>query len=92
MCAGGGGAACAARVTLIAALGLLVALIAGDLLLLNALRVSLTRSVDDTARSGATEVAALINANRLPNPVPVAAGTVSDPGARPLGPDRERVA
>jgi signal transduction histidine kinase len=66
-----------ARVTLIAALGLLVALIAGDLLLLNTLRVSLTRSVDDTARSGATEVAALINADRLPNPVPVAVGTVS---------------
>ena len=65
------------RVTLIAALGLLVALIAGDLLLLNALRDSLTRSVDDTARSGAAEVAALINADRLPNPVPVAAGTVS---------------
>jgi signal transduction histidine kinase len=66
-----------ARVTLIAALGLLVALIAGDLLLLDTLRVSLTRSVDDTARSGATEVAALINADRLPDPVPVAAGTVT---------------
>jgi len=66
-----------ARVTLIATLGLLVALIAGDLLLLNTLRVSLTGSVDDTARSGATEVAALIDANRLPNPVPVAAGTVT---------------
>jgi signal transduction histidine kinase len=66
-----------ARVTLIATLGLLVALSAGDLLLLDTLRVSLTRSVDDTARSGATEVAALIDANRLPNPVPVAAGTVT---------------
>jgi signal transduction histidine kinase len=34
--------------------------------------VSLTRSVDDSARSGAVEVQALINANRgLPNPVPV---------------------
>jgi signal transduction histidine kinase len=66
-----------ARVTLIAALGLLVALVAGDLLLLNTLRLSLTRSVDDTARSGATEVAALINADRLPDPVPVAAGTVT---------------
>jgi len=66
-----------ARVTLIAALGLLVALVAGDLLLFNTLRVSLTRSVDDTARSGATEVAALIDANRLPDPVPVAAGTIT---------------
>jgi signal transduction histidine kinase len=74
-----------ARVTLIAALGLLVALIAGDLLLFNTLRVSLTRSVDDTARSGATEVAALINADRLPDPVPVAAGTVSIQVLAPSG-------
>jgi signal transduction histidine kinase len=74
-----------ARVTLIAALGLLVALIAGDLLLLNTLRASLTRSVDDTARSGATEVAALINADRLPDPVPVAAGTVSIQVLSPSG-------
>jgi signal transduction histidine kinase len=86
-----------ARVTLIAALGLLVALIAGDLLLLNALRDSLTRSVDDTARSGATEVAALINADRLPNPVPVAAGTVSIQVLGPSGrivnvsPDADRL-
>ena len=86
-----------ARVTLIAALGLLVALIAGDLLLLNALRDSLTRSVDDTARSGATEVAALINANRLPDPVPVAAGTVSIQVLGPSGrivnvsPDADRL-
>jgi signal transduction histidine kinase len=65
------------RVTLTAALGLLVAFAAADLLLFNALRVSLTRSVDDYARSGATEVAALINANRLPDPVPVAAGTIT---------------
>ena len=63
-----------ARVTLIAALGLLVALIVGDLLLLNTLRVSLTRSVDASAKSGASEVAALIDASRLPDPVPVAAG------------------
>ena len=74
-----------ARVTLIAALGLLVALVAGDLLLLNTLRLSLTRSVDDTARSGATEVAALINADRLPDPVPVAAGTVSIQVLAPSG-------
>jgi len=63
-----------ARVTLIAALGLLVALIVGDLLLLNTLRVSLTHSVDASAKSGASEVAALIDADRLPVPVPVAAG------------------
>jgi signal transduction histidine kinase len=62
-----------ARVTLTAAVGLLIAFAAADLLLFNALRVSLTRSVDDSARSGAVEVQALINANRLPNPAPVPA-------------------
>ena len=60
-----------ARVTLTAALGLIVAFVAADLLLFNALRVSLTRSVDDSARSGAVEVQTLINASRLPTPVPV---------------------
>jgi signal transduction histidine kinase len=85
------------RVTLIAALALLVALIAGDLLLLGALRDSLTRSVDDTARSGAAEVAALIDADRLPDPVPVAAGTVSIQVLGPAGqivnasPDTDRL-
>jgi signal transduction histidine kinase len=64
-------------VTLTAALGLVVAFAAADLLLFNALRDSLTRSVDDYARSGATEVVALINADRLPDPVPVAAGTIT---------------
>jgi signal transduction histidine kinase len=64
-------------VTMTAAAGLLVAFIAADLLLFNALRVSLTRSVDDSARQGAAEVVALIDANRLPNPVPVAAGTIT---------------
>lgn len=56
-----------------AALGLIVAFVALDLLLFNALRVSLTRSVDDTARSGADQVVSLIDANRLPDPVPVTA-------------------
>ncbi|MGH3280286.1 MAG: sensor histidine kinase [Trebonia sp.] len=62
-----------ARVTMLAALGLVVAFTALDLLLFNALRVSLTRSVDDAARSGADQVASLINADRLPDPVPVTA-------------------
>jgi len=62
-----------ARVTLTAAFALIVAFTVADLLLFNALRVSLTRSVDDSARSGAVEVQALINASRLPNPVPVPA-------------------
>ena len=74
------------RVTLTAALGLLVALVAADLLVFNALRISLTRAVDGTARTGATQVVALINEGRLPDPVPVAAGTITiqvlDPAGR----------
>jgi signal transduction histidine kinase len=66
-----------ARVTMTAAAGLLVAFAAADLLLFNTLRVSLTRSVDDSARQGATEVAALIDANRLTYPVLEATGTVT---------------
>jgi signal transduction histidine kinase len=65
------------RVTLTAALGLVVVFMAADLLLFNTLRVTATRSVDDYARTGATEVVALINADRLPDPVPVAAGTIT---------------
>jgi signal transduction histidine kinase len=66
-----------ARVTMTAAAGLLVAIIAADLLLFSVLRVSLTRSADDSARQGAAGVVALINANRLPDPVPVAEGTIT---------------
>jgi signal transduction histidine kinase len=79
-----------------AALGLVVAFAAVDLLLFNVLRVSLTRSVDDTARQGAAGVVALINANRLPTPVPVApdvtiqvldsAGQITD-----VSPDSDRL-
>ena len=81
-----------------AALGLLVAIAAADLLLFTALRISLTRSVDATARQGAAGVVALIDANRLPYPVPVApdvtiqvldaAGRISDvsPGTDRLVP------
>lgn len=86
-----------ARVTITAALGLIVAFAAADLLLFNALRVSLTRSVDDYARSGASQVAALINAGRLPDPVPVAAGTItiqvldSHGGITDASPDADRL-
>ncbi|HJZ09706.1 MAG TPA: hypothetical protein VJ283_16570, partial [Trebonia sp.] len=85
-----------ARVTMTAALGLAVAFAAVDLLLFNVLRVSLTRSVDDTARQGAAGVVALIDANRLPTPVPVApdvtiqvldsAGQITD-----VSPDSDRL-
>ena len=74
-----------ARVTMTAAAGLLVALAAAALLLFNALRVSLTNSVDATARQGAAEVVALVNAGRLPTPVPVAAGTITIQVMNPAG-------
>jgi signal transduction histidine kinase len=85
-----------ARVTMTAALGLLVAIVAADLLLFTALRVSLTRSVDDTAKQGAAGVVALINANRLPSPVPVAPDVtiqVLDPDGQitDVSPDTDRL-
>jgi signal transduction histidine kinase len=75
---------------------LLVAIAAADLLLFTALRISLTRSVDDSARQGAGGVVALIDADRLPSPVPVApdltvqvldsAGQITD-----VSPDTDRL-
>ncbi|MBO0820927.1 MAG: two-component sensor histidine kinase, partial [Nocardiopsaceae bacterium] len=73
------------RVTLTAAAGLLVAFAAADLLLLSALRSSLTKSVDDSARQAAGQVIALINSQPLPDPVPVAAGTVTVQVLSPAG-------
>ena len=64
-----------ARLTLTAAGGLAVALAAVAILLISALGVTLDRGLDNSARQTAREVAALVDANRLPNPVPVAAGT-----------------
>ncbi len=66
-----------ARLTLAAAAGLALALAAAAVLLVNVLRVSLTRGLDDTARQGAREVAALANAHHLPDPVPVADSTLT---------------
>jgi signal transduction histidine kinase len=66
-----------ARLTLVTSAGLALALAAAAVLLVNALRVSLIRGLDDSARQGAVEVAALIDQNRLPDPVPVAAGTLT---------------
>jgi signal transduction histidine kinase len=72
-------------VTLTAAAGLLVAFAAADLLLFSALRITLNRSVDDSARQAATQVVALINSQPLPDPVPVAAGTVTIQVLSPAG-------
>ena len=65
-----------ARLTIITSAGLALALAAAAILLLGALRVYLAGSLDASARQGALEVAALVNQDRLPDPVPVAAGTI----------------
>ena len=66
-----------ARLTLVTSAGLALALAVAAVLLVNALRVALIRGLDDSARQGAVEVAALIDQDRLPNPVPVAPGTLT---------------
>jgi signal transduction histidine kinase len=66
-----------ARLTLITSAGLALALAGAAVLLVGALRVSLIRGLDDSARQQAVEVAALIDQNRLPSPVPVAPGTIT---------------
>ena len=66
-----------ARLTLVTSAGLALALAAAAVLLVNALRGALIRGLDDSARQGAVEVAALIDQDRLPNPVPVAPGTIT---------------
>jgi len=66
-----------ARLTLVTSAGLALALAGAAVLLVNALRLSLIRGLDDSARQGAVEVAALIDQNRLPDPVPVGSGTVT---------------
>ena len=66
-----------ARVTLASSAGLALALALAAVLLVNALRASLIRGLDLSARQGAVEVAALIDQNRLPSPVPVAPGTLT---------------
>ncbi len=66
-----------ARLTLTTSAGLALALAAAAVLLVSALRVSLIRGLDDSARQGAVTVAALIDQDRLPDPVPVAPGTLT---------------
>ena len=66
-----------ARLTLITSAGLALALAAAAVLLVNALRVSLIHGLDVSARQGAVEVAALIDQDRLPSPVPVPPDTLT---------------
>ena len=63
-----------ARLTIVTTAGLAVALVIGALVLHARLRASLIQGVDRTARQSAQQVAALDDAHRLPDPVPVAAG------------------
>ncbi|HEY7432029.1 MAG TPA: HAMP domain-containing sensor histidine kinase [Streptosporangiaceae bacterium] len=66
-----------ARLTMATTAGLAVALLLGAMLLRSTLRGSLIDGLDNTARQGAREVAALADARHLPDPVPVAAGTLT---------------
>src|ERR1700756_3134587 len=62
------------RPPLAAAAGLAVALAGLAALLMTTLSLELETGTDNSARQTGREVAALVDANRLPNPVPVAAG------------------
>ena len=66
-----------ARLTITATAGLALALAGGAAIGTRALADSLVTGLDGTARQGAKGVAALADAGRLPNPVPVAGGTVT---------------
>jgi signal transduction histidine kinase len=66
-----------ARLTVATTAGLAIALLVGAMLLRSTLRGSLIDGLDNTARQGAREVAALADAGHLPDPVPVAAGTLT---------------
>lgn len=74
-----------ARLTLASSAGLAVALVGAALLLHATVQASLIRGLDSTARQGALEVAALADKHTLPNPVPVAAGTLTVQVLSPRG-------
>src|ERR1700722_7114257 len=87
-----------ARVTLASTAGLALALAAAAVLLSSALRLSLIGNLDNSARQGAQEVAALADAGRLPAAgVPVVPGTITvqvlDSGGRivNVSPDADRL-
>ena len=60
-----------ARLMIIGLLGVAVALLTGGLAFYGALTLSLNRTVDNEALASAQDVAALVNTDRLPDPVPV---------------------
>jgi signal transduction histidine kinase len=61
-----------ARLILIGVTGVAAALVLGGLLLVSALRLVLVHTVDDGARQTARNVAQLIDAGSLPDPIPTA--------------------
>jgi heavy metal sensor kinase len=66
-----------ARLTVLATVVVAVGLVAGSVLLLLSLESALLANVDGTARQRAEDVAALVDQDRLPDPIPTAsAGTV----------------
>ncbi|HTT54597.1 MAG TPA: ATP-binding protein [Streptosporangiaceae bacterium] len=84
-----------ARVTLASTAGLAVALAAAAVLLAGALRLSLIRGLDNSARQGARQVAALDDAHRLPHPVLPGTDTIQvlspQGGIVDVSPDADRL-
>ncbi len=64
------------RLILLGTAGLVVGLAFGGFVLVTVLRTSLERTVDTAATQTACEVAALIDAHRLPDPIPAGGTTV----------------
>ena len=60
-----------ARLMIIGLIGVAVALLTGGLAFYGALTLSLNRTVDNEALANAQDVAALVNTDRLPDPIPV---------------------
>ena len=65
-----------ARLMIIGLTGVAVALIMGGLAFYGALTLSINRALDNEALASARDVAAMVNENRLPNPVPVSGAQV----------------
>ena len=65
-----------ARLMIIGLAGVGIALIMGGLAFFGALTYSVNRTLDNEALASAREVAAMVNENRLPSPVPVSGAQV----------------
>jgi signal transduction histidine kinase len=65
-----------ARLMIIGLAGVGIALIMGGLAFFGALTYTVNRTLDNEALGSAQEVAALVNENRLPNPIPVSGAQV----------------